>query len=524
MIKNYFKIAIRQLFKNKLFSFLNIFGFAISLAVCLLLITILNDQYSYDDFHENGDEIFRVTSSKREKTIPIQNLDAATTSLTIAEELASDYPFVKKAVRIAGMDGDFIYRDKNLGSPKGYAVDQSFLEMFSFGWTAGNKTTALKDPRSIILTEETAKKYFPNQEPIGEFVEINPLGKFQIKGILPTPPIRSHIRFDFLISYATVTAMTEIERQQIQIGGYENIWRGLVYLLLDEKSSQSQLDNALSQIAKTYSTRDENYNYLFKSQALSLIMPTTNLGNDIGLGLPKIGIYFLIVLGIIIMLAACFNYMNLSVAKSIKRAKEIGIRKVAGAERKDIIIQFLGEAVLISFLSFLVAIILLEFMIPVFYSLDPFVEDVFHLSRSPKLYLIFLGFSLFIGLLAGIFPAFNISRYQPIQSIQKLSNVKVFSHIGLRKMLITFQFTLSLIFILTVIIVMQQQRKVLNADLGLRIDNLMNVSIDNGIDYEVFAHKVKQLKGVESVSASRDAILMGGELVKWLLLMGRQIL
>ncbi len=510
MIRNYFKIAIRQLFKNKLFSALNIFGFAISLAVCLLLITILNDQYSYDDFHENEDEIFRITSSKREKAIPIQNPDAATTSLTIAEELAGNYPFIKKAVRIAEMGGDFIYRDKNLGSPEGYAVDQGFLEMFSFGWTAGNKTTALQDPRSIILTEETAEKYFPNQEPIGEFVEINSLGKFQIKGILPTPPIRSHIRFDFLMSYATITAMTEIERQQIQIGGYESIWRGLVYLLLDKKSSQSQLDNALSQIAKTYSTRDENYHYLFKSQALPQIMPTTNLGNDIGVGLPKMGIYFLIVLGIIIMLAACFNYMNLSVAKSIKRAKEIGIRKVAGAERKDIIIQFLGEAVLLSFLSFLVAIILLEFMIPAFYSLDPFVEDVFHLSRSPKLYLIFLGFSIFIGLLAGIFPAFNISRYEPIQSIQKLSNVKIFSHIGLRKMLITFQFALSLIFILIVIIVMQQQKKVLNADLGLRIDNLMNVSIDAGMDYDIFANKVKQLKGVESVSASKDAILMGG--------------
>ena len=241
------------------------------------------------------------------------------------------------------------------------------------------------------------------------------------------------------------------------------------------------------------------------------VVPSMDLGNEIGVGTPRMVLYFLIALGIIIILAACFNYMNLSVARSLKRAKEIGIRKVAGAGKRDIIIQFLGEAMLIAFLSFLVALVLLEFLIPAFYGLDPFVSDVFYLKKSPQLYLVFFAFSLLVGLFAGIFPAFNISTFQPIQSIKQLTNVKIFSRIGIRKTLVTIQFALSLIFILTVIIVLKQQNKVLETDLGVDIENLMSVWLNDDVDYEVFAQQVQQLNGVEDVSASRFALLLGGD-------------
>ncbi len=511
MINNYFKIAIRQLFKNKLFSALNIFGFAISLAVCLLLITILNDQYSYDKFHEHGDDIYRVISSKKENGQASLQPDLATTSIQIREELKDKYPFIKSAVRLMDMNGTFLQEEKILTNDKsGFAVDEDFLSVFSFGWTKGDQATALQAPNSIVLTEKFADVNFFGKNPIGTFIEIKDVGSFKITGIIPTPPIRSHIQFEFLMSFATIDAMTKEQQEAINLYGYDNVWRGLVYLLLDKKESQVSLDYALAKIGEDYSQRDGNHQYLFKSQALAEVMPSQDLGNDIGIGTPMVVLYFLIVLGIVIMLAACFNYMNLSVARSLKRAKEIGIRKVAGAGKKDIVIQFLSEAVLISLLSFLVAIGLLEFLIPAFYRLDPFVVDVFYLTKSPKLYLIFLGFSLFVGLFAGIFPAFNISRFQPIQSIQKLSNVKIFSRVGFRKSLVTFQFALSLVFILTVIIVMQQQKKVMTADLGLRIDNMMNVRIGNEVNYDVFAQKVKQIKGVESISASWSAILVGG--------------
>jgi len=511
MYKNYLKIAYRQLFKNKLFSALNIFGLATSLAVCMLIMTVLYDQYSYDNFHEKEDKIFRVISAKKENGMPIGQANMATTSLQLAEDLKDNYPFVEKTVRVAGVGGNFYQNEKLvIANKNGYMVDHSFFDVFSFGWTEGNQATALQEPRTIVITEEFAKENVLGKNLIGETIDFEDLGKFRVTGIMPTPPKRSHLRFKFLMSYSTTEVMTKEDLQKVEIYGFDNIWRGLVYVLLGEKNKEPKLNIALTKIATDYTSRDKRHQYLFESQALADIVPSRDLGNEPGVGTPQMVLTFLIVLGIIIMLAACFNYMNLSVARSLKRAKEIGIRKVAGAQKKDIITQFLGEAVLISILSFFVAIGLLELLIPAFYALDPFVKEVFYLTKPLELYLMFFGFSLLVGLFAGIFPAFNISKFQPLQSIQKLSNVKFFSQNRFRKSLVTFQFTLSLIFILTVIVVLQQQKKVLNADLGIRIDNKMNVWLNDEISYEVFSQKIEQVKGVESVSASWNAVILSG--------------
>ena len=509
MIKNYLKIAIRQLWKHKLFSILNIFGLAISMSICLLLIMILADQYSYDAFHQNKDRIYRVISQVAEKNIPIQEPGLATTSLHLAEPLEENYPFVEKTVRMLSMGGNFQIGEKVVDAEKsGYAVDASFLDVFSFDWKEGKPATALQNPNSLVFTESLAKKAFPDESAIGKTIKYGDLGEFTITAIIPDPPIRSHIRFDYLVSYATIDAYNDEEKEAFQIYGFEHIWRGFVYVLLKENVAENQLNQALTEIAANFDARSKEQHFLFEAQALSDIMPSRDLGNEIGIATPRIVLYFLMVLALIIILAAGFNYMNLSIARSLKRAKEIGIRKVIGARKGDIIKQFLGEAILIAILSLVVALGLLEFLIPAFYQLDPFVETVFKLEKSPAIYAIFLGFSLLVGLLAGIFPAFNISKFQPIQAIQQLSNVKIFSRIGFRKALITIQFALSLIFILTVIIVLKQQQHVLNADLGLRADNLMGVWM-NDVDYDVFAQQIEQLKGVESLSASQHTILTG---------------
>lgn len=509
MLYNYLKIAFRQLRKHKLFSALNIFSLATSMSVCLLLIMILADQYGYDTFHEKGDRIYRIISAKAEGHTPIEPT-LATTSLEFGETLKEKYPFIDKTVRIVNLGGDFkIDGEKSEFYGTGYAVDNSFLEVFSFGWQEGDQKTALQEPHSIVLTKELAEQFFEDENPLGRIIELSNLGEFKITGLMPDPPIRSHIYFDYLVSYSTITAMTKKEREGVQIYGYDNIWRGLVYVLLNDNSDKDKFDAGLNEMAADFSERDINHEYLFEAQHLSDVLPSRDLGNDIGIGTPSIVLYFLMALGFIIMLAACFNYMNLSVARSLKRAKEIGIRKVIGARRRDVVFQFLGEAIIISLLSFLVAAVLLEFLIPVFYGLDPFVEEAFYLKKTPALYLIFFVFSLSVGLIAGIFPALNISKFQPLQAIQQFANVKLFSRVGIRKALVTIQFALSLVFILTVIIVLQQQKHVMEADLGVNTKNLFNVWM-NDVDYDVFAQKVRQLKGVEDVCASRYSILLGG--------------
>ncbi|MEM9886319.1 MAG: ABC transporter permease [Bacteroidota bacterium] len=510
MLKNYLKIALRQFSKHKLFSALNVFGLAVSMSICLLLFLILADQYGYDSFHEKGDRIYRVISGGAEKGREIKRASWATTALSVAENLEKDYPFIENAVRIVQVGGVFQIGENSFDElDESYAVDNDFLEVFDFGWKAGDEYTALKSPFSIVLTENLAQKLFPDQNPIGEELEIIKLGNFTVTGVLPNPPIRSHINFDYLISYATVLSLTDEQRANQGIFGFENISKGLTYILLDEKDKQNQLDEALASLAADYSAKDKRDNYWFESQALSDIMPSRDLSNEIGTGTPSIVMYFLIALGVLIMLSACFNYMNLSVARSLKRAKEIGVRKVIGARKQDIIFQFLGEAVLISFVALLLAIGILQFLIPAFYNLHPFVEEIFYLKTSPLLYLTFFGFSLLIGLFAGIFPAFNISSFSALQAIQQLANVKILSKVGIRKALITAQFALSLIFILAVLIVLQQQKYVLQTDLGVRTDHILNVYLQDKVDYEVFAQRVRQLKNVESVSAINNPISSG---------------
>ncbi|MEM6700066.1 MAG: ABC transporter permease, partial [Bacteroidota bacterium] len=425
--------------------------------------------------------------------------------------MEEDSPFVKSAVRIVQVGGAFQVGENvfdDLG--ENYAVDSDFLEVFDFGWQVGDEYTALQNPFSIVLTEELAQKIFPDQNPVGQELEILELGNFTVTGILPDPPIRSHIYFDYLVSYSTILSLTKEQRANQGIFGFNNISKGLTYVLLDEKNKQPQLDEALATLAADYSAKDKKDNYYFESQALSNIMPSRDLSNEIGIGTPSVVMYFLIALGVLIMLSACFNYMNLSVARSLKRAKEIGVRKVIGARKKDIIFQFLGEAVLIAVVALVVAIGLLQFLIPAFYGLHPFVEEIFYLKATPQLYLMFFGFSLLVGLLAGIFPAFNISSFSPLQAIQQLANVKIISKVGIRKALITSQFTFSLIFIIAVIIVIQQQSYVMQTDLGVKTDNILNVSMQGEVDYEIFAQRVRQLPDVESVSAISNPLSSGG--------------
>ena len=514
MLKNYILVTLRQLWKHKLFSTLNIFGLATSMSVCLLLIMVLTDQYGYDLFHENKDRIFRVISSKSDKSYPIQKASFATTALSLSEKLQEAYPFIEQTTRIAQVSRNILVDDKKFEAGNdlyGYAVDPSFLDIFSFNWIEGDQRTALFSPRSVVLTEESAKQFFPYSDPLGKEIELEDLGAFTVTGILPEPPKRSHLRFDFLFSFSTITEdFTKEERQAIGIYGYDDNWRGHVYTLLKSKKDEQNLDKALAVLSEIYSEKDPNHNYLFETQAMMDVRPSKDLSNDLesGTAVPAMILRFLMVLGIIIIVAACFNYMNLSIARSVKRAKEIGIRKVAGASRGNIIFQFLGEAVVIALFALAAAVLLLELLIPAFLGLDPIIETSTNFEKNPFVYFLFFLFSLVVGLLAGLFPAFNISAFQPIDSMKQLSNIQLFKRVGIRKFLIATQFTLSLIFILAVIILLTQQREVLNTDLGLKVDNMYNVYLEDA-NYDVFAQEVSQIKGVEGVSGSSYTLLSG---------------
>ena len=508
MLTTYFKIAFRQIKKHKLFASLNILGLATSMSVCLLIIMVMVDQYSYDQFHEKKDRIYRVISGYEEQ-LP-QKARFATAPSFLKEEFESKYPWVASTTRMISPDGQLLYGREKI-DVDGVWVDQDFLDIFSFGWTEGDRATALKEPFSIVLTQETVDQYFKDKNPMGEMITIPQYGDFVVKGILPEVPRRSHIQFGYLISLSTINSLDKGKESPIKWRDWDTAHRlNHVYLLLKDKTAASEINPALATIANHRNKQEDLYKWFFEGQAVTQISPGNDLSNDSN-ATPKIVIYFLLTLGLLIILSACFNYTNLSLARAIKRSKEIGIRKVVGAKRGQIIVQFMVESVVISLLSLGLAILFLEFLIQAFYNLDSFVPDHFQLDRTWWIYLIFVGFSIIIGIIAGFLPAWRLSSFKPVQVLKKLTNVKVFSKVVLRKLLLVSQFSLSVIFIITTIIIIKQQQHILGTDIGFDKDNLLNVYLYD-TNYDIFKQQLSQISEVTNVSGTRSVPLSGSNM------------
>ncbi len=502
MIKNYLKVACRQLFKYKMFSALNILGLATSMSVCLLVIMILMDQFSYDLFHEKKDRIYRVISDIEEKNAPAEVLFAenASAPMPIAEALQSSFEGVEHTTRLALIRSDTKSENKVIPL-KGLWTEPSFFTVFSYGWLEGNQQLALQKPNSVVLTKTTAEKHFGTDNPVGRQLELNNLGMFLVTGVVPDPPLRSYLQFDFLASLSTRVRLEKEERTSLLLNNWENIYQSWVFLTLKPGFRKDYLTKGLQQIAMEQSHRSPKFNFAFEAQSLADITPGPALSNEVGFALPIFALYFLGGLGLIIILTACFNYTNLSIARALKRAREIGIRKVSGAQRPQIAVQFLTESILISLCSLLVAIFFLELLIPAFYDIDPLLSEFFHLSRSIPLYATFVLFSIIVGIVAGVFPALHLSKLQPKTILKNISSIKLFSRLALRKFLIIIQFALSLLFVISTIILLRQQNHMLSIDLGIKTNNIVNVDLQ-GMDYNHFTRSISQIPGIEEVSGS----------------------
>lgn len=500
MWKNYTKIAIRQVGRHKLFTGLNILGLATSMSVCLLIIMILTDQYSYDQFHENKDRIYRVIGDCQEHGSDLR-IHYASSPMPISDRLEEAYPWVEHAIPLA-QTGRNLTTGEKTHQFNGLWADGRMLSSFTFGWMEGDEQSALSNPNQIVLTLTTANALFKGENPIGQSIGLDLPEDFIVTGIIPDPPLRSHIQFDYLLSYSSLPALERQDLEPKRVSNWDNAYQGHVYFMAKEGTSRSLIAESLSEIAASASQASEFNDFLFVSQPLAEVSPgDINLGNQMGMEFPRLLLYILSGLSALILILACLNYTNLSIARAMKRAREIGIRKVVGAKRGQIITQFLVESVLVSFLSLFLAVCMLEFLIRGFFDLNPFIGQFFNLDRSPAIYGMFIGFALFVGILAGLLPALQLSRFKPIVVLKKLTNLKLFSYLGLRKTLVVIQFVFSLLFILTTVILIQQQEKLLSVDLGLSTENIVNISLQ-GVDYDQLAVKLAQIPGVSAVTGS----------------------
>ena len=514
MLKNYFKIAFRTLLKYKTFSAINLIGLAVSLTVCLLLIAFVRHQQRFDRFHKNADRIYRVITDIHDANIG--GISVATSPGPMAEALRAHYPNIAATARLCKLGANATYENATLAF-SGFYAEPAFFELFDFPLIAGDASTALQQPFSIVLTEKLARQFFGATDPMGKVLRRDTGDAYVVTGVMRDAPAISHLQFEALVSFATLGVFETRDPGSLALHDWQYFSSIYTYLLLNEDASLSGLQHVLAAQQRRYDPNAPNEFgqtvQRFDLQALTGINLGRELSNEVGEVMPGIMVYVLAVLAAIIMLIACFNYVSLSIARSLKRAKEVGIRKVAGAERRQLVAQFLSESVLMALLAMGAACVLLMELAPIFNTLG-FVREMraqitLEVLRDPWLYVYFLGFSVLVGLLAGLYPAFSLSAFLPVKVLKGLSQIRGFSALSLRRTLIVIQFALALVFIIITSFIYRQVNFMLAANYGFDRDHLVFVELQ-GVPYSLLRQELISHTSIASVSAS-SAVLVGGQ-------------
>ena len=519
MLRNYLLIAIRSIFKRKLFSLINIIGLSISISTALLLIVMLFDVLEYDRFHENQDRIYRIISHSNDSRSQV-----ATSPIPLRETLLTEYAGFEKAVRFKGMlGGDITYRENTIPLA-GYYTDPDFFDILGFELLKGDPATALNEPYSLVLSESAAAKLFGEEDPLNKLVTFNDvglnmlgidlstkdveLGDFRITGIIRDNGKKSHIKFDLLASWSTQEVLTASEIDKTDFDDWLEIWYTHTYVLVSESMTREAFNEVLADISdKKYQAYEKESRH-FEAEPFTAITPGKLLGNPISILMPREGFYFLGFLSLIIIFSACFNYTNLSIARSLSRSKEIALRKINGANRSQVFIQFIVEAVIIALVAMIVSIILLQFIKPGFSGLWINKYMTIGMNENFMVYAIFVFFTILVGILAGLIPAWLLSSFKPLlllsNKIDRSSSGKgflLFRKPTLGKTLIVLQLVVSLFFIITTTLLYFQLRFFGRAEFGFEKENIINVYLRNN-DPALVAQEMGAWSGIERVSAS----------------------
>lgn len=497
MLSNYLKIAFRNLWKHKLFSFINIFGLAAAMTVGLLAVMQVKDAFDYDDFHPYPDRTYRVITDVASKESG-QTL-VATSPLPLGKALESQYEFVEKTARVYyGLGGEVTTEAKEFRI-EGAFVDAAFYDLFGFRFVSGQPAVA---PRTVVLSDRTAERFFGRGNPLGKTITVKGKGIFTITGIVDTRSRKSHLEFDLLASLSTVSLLEQSGQISPHLDSWQSHWDAVAYtyVLLREGTPRQALDGALTALARQGVKAlgpQSNQTYTFRTQKLSGISPGPS---DIRNGTWEPTLGSLLAFGglaLVILVLAGFNYVNLTLARSLARAREVGVRKVAGAQRRQIVGQFLTESVLLGLFSLGVAYILLP-LLESFPTVQRMTEGI---RQDWVLFGSFLGFTLLTGVLAGFAPARILSAYQPANVLRGRFGEKMFRGIGFRKGLIVAQFVVSLVSMLFATVMYQQYSYMATTSYGFDRENSLNVPVSPQ-NYHVVADKFNRLAGVEGVGAT----------------------
>ncbi len=516
MFRNYFKIAYRNLVKNKIYSLVNIFGLAIGMAACFFVFQYVNFESGYDRFNKNADNIYRVpiSYSGSFSNVPM----TAANHPAVGPAMKKDFPEVLDYTRLVNislfMNASAIsYKEGNappvtFNEADIYLADSSFFNIFSYPLIAGNSKTCLSEPETVAISESSAKKYFGKKNPMGQTLSLNAEMPLKVTAVFRDVPENSHIKFDMLISFSTNGPEWGNDNWALP--------EFYTYVLLVPGTDLAKLEAKLPRFTEKYlgkAMKEQNLRSYFHLQPLTDIHLKSNYLKEAEANGSEQEVYFLSIVGAFILLIAWINFINLSTAKSIERAKEVGIRKVSGAIRGQLMVQFLLESFIINILALLVAFLLISIFTPLFgHFIGKDISTAFFSSGAGASTLFWLIISIaFVtgALLVGAYPAFVLSAFKPVKVLKGFA-VKSNTGISLRRILVAFQFIFSIVLIAATIIVFNQLNFMRNGNLGYKKEQILVVKspaiFDSGITgrYNFFKSELLSAPFVVNATATSD--------------------
>ncbi len=508
MLKNYYKVAIRNILKYKLFSAINILGMTIGITSCLMIVLYVTHELSYDKFHPDADRIFQIGLNGK---IGGQDIRVSNTCPPMADALVSDIPGVEAATRIASF-GQSVVRngEKIFSEEKVFYVDSNFFEFFGYRLREGDIKTVLKEPNTLVLTETMAIKYFGDENPIGKLLVIGNENKtFKVTGLAENPPTNSHFAYNILVSAES----TENLKRGIWLNNFMYTYLKTQpntsveqveakFIPLVEKYIGPELEKFMGTTLKQMQEAGGAYGY-YTTNIKDIHLHSTSQG-DLEPGGNMMYVYFFSGIGIFIIIIACINFMNLSTARSAGRAKEVGLRKALGSLRSQMIGQFISESMLYSLLAVVLSLVACYYLLPAFNTLAG-KELNMNIFQAPWFIAGIVGLVLLVGVIAGSYPAFYLTSFSSVEVLKGKIRAGAKSK-GIRSVLVVFQFGLSIFLIIFTVIVYQQIQFMQKKNMGIDKNNVLIMENTGrlGNNKETFRNELAKLPGIAKISYTNN--------------------
>lgn len=516
MLKNYILVAWRNILNNRLFSAINIVGLALSMSVCMIVLVRIIDSLSYDNFHNHEDKIFRIISEVENNNG--ERWDFASTPLPLAAELSKDTFMIESVTQL--YPGFYDVTTSEIKEPEidGTFADETFFSFFSFPLKYGEPKLVLTQPYSIVISEELALKLFGAVDPLGKTIPLKKFGVFTVTGVLQATSQKSHISFSAFASMATVPLLESLGKLAPKHNNWDSFEKGYTYIKLKEGTENEILINTLRRISGGINQASSDGSFHFRAQSLGAITPgVSDMIHEIGRGPTRGSLLAETAIALIILIAAAFNYTNLSIARGLSRGKEVGIRKLSGAKRHHIFFQYIFESVILALFALLLANVIFGFIL----EYEPFndgYEMVPAITPGLVVFSVFTFFAILTGAFSGAMPAWILSSFQPARIFRNIGSEKVLGSLSGRKVLMVFQFALSLVIMVFLSAFNQQFEFLEKGDPGFRDTNQLMIPMAG--KQEQIQQKLEQLNGIEQVGftsnlfANRNSATVKGSLLR----------